>query len=113
VSKRKGLYQSIIIQKVINITWFARRQDEGVIYSKLFHPIPLPTIALVLTAVECGIDEWITGSREDIDFKASDYKKAYEDHVNMLKLFKEKTQEVGILPKIQVKLYRNGRYVPH
>lgn len=31
----------------------------------------------------------------------------------MLKLFKEKTQEVGILPKIQVKLYRNGRYVPH
>jgi hypothetical protein len=51
VSKRKGLYQSIIIQKVINITWFARRQDEGVIYSELFHPIPLPTIALVLTAV--------------------------------------------------------------
>jgi hypothetical protein len=30
----------------------------------------------------------------------------------MLGLFKDKTENIGILPRIQVKLYRNGRYVP-
>ncbi|KAI0286189.1 hypothetical protein BC826DRAFT_874380, partial [Russula brevipes] len=109
VTERKGLYQNIIIQKAINAVWFARRNDEGVVFSKFFHPISLPTIALVLTAVECGIDEWTTGSREDISFKSSEYKKIYEEHVSMLNLFKDKTQNIGIMPRIQDKLYRNGR----
>jgi hypothetical protein len=30
----------------------------------------------------------------------------------MLSLFKDQTQNIGIMPRIQVKLYRNGRYVP-
>jgi hypothetical protein len=51
VSERKGLYWNLIIQKVINIVWFAKRLDEGVVNPKFFYPIPLPTIALVLTAV--------------------------------------------------------------
>jgi hypothetical protein len=51
VMERKGLYQNVIIQKAINTAWFAHRNDEGVVFSDSFHPIPLPTIALVLTAV--------------------------------------------------------------
>jgi hypothetical protein len=36
----------------------------------------------------------------------------YEDHIGMLELFRDKSQQDNIIPKIQVKLYRNGRYVP-
>jgi hypothetical protein len=50
--------------------------------------------------------------RGHVDFRVSDYKKTYEGHINMLELFRDKTQQVGIVPKIQVKLYKNGRYVP-
>ncbi|KAI0282036.1 hypothetical protein BC826DRAFT_881974, partial [Russula brevipes] len=108
VVERKGLYQNIIIQKAINAAWFAHRNDEGIVFSETFHPIPLPTIALVLTAVSffCGIDEWITGTREALNFKSSEYKKIYEEHCSMLGLFKDKTENIGILPRIQVKLYR-------
>ncbi|KAI0287420.1 hypothetical protein BC826DRAFT_917178, partial [Russula brevipes] len=109
VLERKGLYQNPILQKAINVIWFANRIDEGVLYSKFFRPIPLPTIALVLTAIECGINEWRTGSREDIDFKLSDYKNTYEDHVVMLNIFKDETQNIGIVPKIQNKLYQNAQ----
>jgi hypothetical protein len=49
--ERKNLYQNIIIQKAINIVWFAHRLDEGIVFRKFFYPIPLPTIALVLTTV--------------------------------------------------------------
>jgi hypothetical protein len=51
VLERKDLYQNDILQKAINIIWFANQNDEGVVFSKFFDPIPLPTIALVLTAV--------------------------------------------------------------
>ncbi|KAI0287572.1 hypothetical protein BC826DRAFT_1117581 [Russula brevipes] len=110
VAERKGLYQNVIIQKAVNIIWFAHRRDEGVEFPGYFHPFPLNAIALVLTAIECGIDEWISGSHEDIDFKSSDYAKIYQDNVNMLNVFKDKTEEFGIVPMMQKKLYRNGRF---
>jgi hypothetical protein len=51
VSERKYLYQNDILQNAINAIWFANRSDEGVVFSKFFEPISLPTITLVLTAV--------------------------------------------------------------
>jgi hypothetical protein len=128
VLERKDLYQNDILQKAINAIWFANQKDEGVVFNKFFEPIPLPTIALVLTAVstflflscqwiipscqqiECGIDEWKTGSREDVDFKLSDYKNIYQDHIGMLNILKDETQNIGIVPNIQSKLYKTGRY---
>jgi hypothetical protein len=37
----------------------------------------------------------------------------YKEHISMLELFKEEsqTQKANIVPKIQVRLYRNGQYV--
>lgn len=49
---RTGIYESPIIQEIINITWFANKSDEGIEYGAYFqNGIPLVTIALVLTAV--------------------------------------------------------------
>jgi hypothetical protein len=47
-----GIYESPVIQEVINLTWFANKSDEGIEYSSYFeNGIPFVTIALVLTAV--------------------------------------------------------------
>ena len=49
--ERKGMYQHPIIQKAVNVMWFQNKQDEGIRYTDTFKPIPVPAIALVLTAV--------------------------------------------------------------
>jgi hypothetical protein len=49
--ERKGLYQSKLIQKVVNTMWFRNKQDEGITYSSYFNPFTIPALALVLTAV--------------------------------------------------------------
>ena len=49
--KQKGLYNHPIIQKAVNAMWFQNKRDEGIVYPDLFKPIPVPSIALILTAV--------------------------------------------------------------
>ena len=48
---RKDIFCNKNIQKVVNAMWFAKKQDEGVVYYKYFKPLPDVTFALVLTAV--------------------------------------------------------------
>ena len=33
--------------------WFQNKRDEGVVFTEMFKPIPVPAIAFVLTAVCC------------------------------------------------------------
>ncbi|KAG0698832.1 hypothetical protein DFH29DRAFT_809820, partial [Suillus ampliporus] len=68
-----GIYKTRLIQSVINDMWFANRSDEGIVYAKYFDPLPVQTIALILTAIECCIDEWMTGVKEDIKFSLVAY----------------------------------------
>ena len=50
-TKRKGMYQAKILQKVINVMWFRNKQDEGVVHAEKFNPLTVSALALVLTAV--------------------------------------------------------------
>ena len=52
-TERKGMYKHPIIQKAVNVTivmWFQNKRDEGIRYKDMLKPIPIPAIALVLTA---------------------------------------------------------------
>lgn len=128
VDERKGPYQHEVIQKVINIMWFNKRADEGILYSEFFDPMPVPAIALVLTAVscsatlydflmklhtqiECSIDEWLTGSKASVTFSASDYKAIYMAHIRSLMDYGQETSRRDLLGKLQTRLYNYGRYV--
>jgi hypothetical protein len=51
VTKRKGMYQTKLIQKVVNVMWFRNKQDEGVVHEDKFNPLTIPALALVLAAV--------------------------------------------------------------
>ncbi|KAG2034074.1 hypothetical protein BDR03DRAFT_828963, partial [Suillus americanus] len=45
-----SIYKTDLIQSVSHM-WFANRSDEGIVYAKYFDPLPVQTMALVLTAV--------------------------------------------------------------
>jgi hypothetical protein len=49
--ERKGMYLHPIIQKAVNVMWFQNKRDEGVQFTEMFKPFPIPAIAFVLTAV--------------------------------------------------------------
>ncbi|KAH7920043.1 hypothetical protein BV22DRAFT_1021966, partial [Leucogyrophana mollusca] len=109
VDARKGLYKAEILQSGTNDMWFANRHDEGVIYHQYFDPMPVETIALVLTATECCIDEWATGIKEDIKFTAAAYADVYKAHLKCLLKFGEHTRKYDLLGKIRRDLYINAR----
>ncbi|KAF8230447.1 hypothetical protein L208DRAFT_1400539 [Tricholoma matsutake] len=108
--EHKGLYQSNLIQKVINAMWFRNKQDEGITYSSYFNPFTIPALALVLMAIECCIDEWITGIKTDIPFTTALYQDVYEDHICCLQHFKKHTGKHDILTNILLKIYNRGRF---
>jgi len=53
--ERRGFLKAPIVQKIINMMWFANKNDEGIKHHALFKPFPLPALALVLTAVSVGV----------------------------------------------------------
>ncbi|KAL6305982.1 hypothetical protein BKA93DRAFT_775949 [Sparassis latifolia] len=110
MNKKTGLYKTEIIQMVINDMWFANKQDEGIRYHEYFNPISDVTIALVLAAIECGIDEWATGIKEDIAFSAASYKEVYEAHLHCLEDFEKHTVKYGIVRKLREMLHSNARF---
>ncbi|KAI6156713.1 hypothetical protein BKA82DRAFT_3964865 [Pisolithus tinctorius] len=106
---RRGFLKVPLIQKIINMMWFANKHDEGVKFPEHFKPFPYPALALILTAIECCIDEWATGQRGDISFTTQEYRSVFESYLKCLQDFDNATKEVGILPAICSKIYAIGR----
>ncbi|KAG1732916.1 uncharacterized protein EDB91DRAFT_1151042 [Suillus paluster] len=99
-----GIYKTELIQSAVNNMWFTNRSDEGIVYAKYFDPLPVQTIALILTAIECCIDEWMTGVKEDIKFSSVAYSPVYLIHLKSLRRFEERTAAYKLLGKIGVDL---------
>ncbi|KAI6101925.1 hypothetical protein F5141DRAFT_1008579 [Pisolithus sp. B1] len=97
-----------LIQKIINMMWFANKHDDGVLFHKHYKPFPYPALALVLTAIECCIDEWMTGMWMDIPFTIQEYCGTYKSHLKCLQVFKDATKVYNILLAICMKLYEVG-----
>ncbi|THH07052.1 hypothetical protein EW146_g9434 [Bondarzewia mesenterica] len=87
LSNKSGLYQHPIVQKIANKSWFNNPRDEGIAYADLFDLLSVEAIALILTAIECGIDAWATGCKIEVPFYGTEYKPLYGRHVKTLKAF--------------------------
>ena len=46
-----GFCQGKIISEVLHAVWFNGKHSQGIIFENLFNPIPLETIAIILTLV--------------------------------------------------------------
>ncbi|KAJ7088510.1 hypothetical protein B0H15DRAFT_1022499 [Mycena belliarum] len=109
--RRKGLYKAKIIQKSANLMWFNNRRDEGAMHPEVFGPIlPKPAFALILSAIECGIDEWATGVKTDVPFTSADYRSVYLDHLKALDDFEKHTASRDILGNILTRVHNIGRF---
>ncbi|KAG1804409.1 uncharacterized protein BJ212DRAFT_1284416, partial [Suillus subaureus] len=109
---KRGIYKTELIQSAVNSMWFANHGDKGVIHRRYFDPLPVELLALILTAIECCINEWITGVREDIKFLSATYSPVYQVHLNSLQHFNECTNAYNLLAKIGINILDLVRYVP-
>ncbi|KAI6029634.1 hypothetical protein BKA83DRAFT_4047772 [Pisolithus microcarpus] len=107
--ERRGFLKAPLIQKIVNTMWFANKHDDGVVFHKHYKPFPYPALALVLTAIECCIDEWMTGTWTDIPFTIQEYRGTYESHLKCLHAFEDATKDYDVLPAICTRLYEAGR----
>ncbi|KAJ6510912.1 hypothetical protein C8R45DRAFT_814744, partial [Mycena sanguinolenta] len=108
---RKGLYKAEIIQKLTNLVWFPNRRGEGAMHPEMFGPaLPKPALALVLTAIECGIDEWGTGIKTDVPFTSAEYRGIYLQHLKALDDFEKAAGARDILGNIRIRLHNIGRF---
>ncbi|TDL30147.1 hypothetical protein BD410DRAFT_834329 [Rickenella mellea] len=105
-----GLFEHPIIQKAINAMWFVNRSDEGVKYADVFTPFPHQALALVLTAIQCCIDEWSTGVREKIEFSAASYSSDYNKHLEVIEDFAKRTVAFQMVPKLLTRILKNARF---
>ncbi|KAJ7634870.1 hypothetical protein FB45DRAFT_865486 [Roridomyces roridus] len=108
-STRTGIFRNRAIQKLVNAAIFPNRRAPGATLPDYFDPLPLVTLALVLTVFDNCVDEWATGIRTDIPFTASEYREVYQRHVSTLEEFAVATKKYGILDKILQDLHDNGR----
>ncbi|KAG2355975.1 hypothetical protein BDR07DRAFT_1424615 [Suillus spraguei] len=76
---------------------------KGVVYHKYFNPMPVRTVALVLTAIECCI-------KEDIRFTSASYGAVFSRHLTSLQHFDERTAPYKLLPKIRTNLHDTARF---
>ncbi|KAI5986585.1 hypothetical protein EDC04DRAFT_2581754 [Pisolithus marmoratus] len=104
----QGFLKALLIQKIVNTMWFVNKHDNGVVFHNYFKLFPLLALALVLVAIECCIDEWVTGTQTDIPFTIQEYHGVYESHLKCLCACEDAMKLYNALPSICTRLYDVG-----
>ncbi|KAI0294526.1 hypothetical protein BC826DRAFT_1104596 [Russula brevipes] len=108
--KRHRPYRHSILQRAINVTWFRTRDDVGVVNHEHFSPMPVSIIAITLTVVECCIDEWSSGMRQDSSWDDEKFQAVYTSHVSSLFDFKAHSPTSNdVLNQLQCDLLKDAR----
>ncbi|KAG1867723.1 hypothetical protein F4604DRAFT_1927517 [Suillus subluteus] len=107
---KKGIYKMELLQLGVNVMWFANRHDKGIIYHKYFNPMPIEVITLVLTTIECCINEWLQGLKEDVKFTSATYGTVYYGHFGSLQCFNERMAPYKLLERICTNLHDTARF---
>ncbi|KAN0116036.1 hypothetical protein V8E52_006342 [Russula decolorans] len=109
--RRHSPYSHPVIQEAINVTLFRSKDDVGVVFHEHFSPMPIPIIALMLTVVQCCIDEWSDGQRKDSNWDEDKLQAVYASHVSSLFNFQAQGLEknIDVLCQLQCDLLRNAR----
>ncbi|KAG0704167.1 hypothetical protein DFH29DRAFT_997875 [Suillus ampliporus] len=107
---KTGIYKTELLQDGINVMWFANRSDKGIVHNKYFNPMPIEVIALTLTAIQCCIDKWLQGMKEDIKFTATTYGSVYQTHLSSLQRFNKRMAPYKLFERICDNLHNVARF---
>jgi Domain of unknown function (DUF6532) len=123
-----GLFENPCATHILRTQWFGDANDEGILFHVYFNPIPLPTLALMFTAmseiacqghttneaqVENCLDEWNDENFRSIDFTEKLYREMYESYVSNLEMLGNHPQGLHILARLQQRLHDKARYGSH
>ncbi|OCH87278.1 hypothetical protein OBBRIDRAFT_850603 [Obba rivulosa] len=98
-----GFAKHAVFTEVFRTEFFKSRTDAGVTYVDRFRPVSLPFLGLLFTVVECCLEEWRDGHLKKIKFSEADYRKKYEENLEIL-------QEWSDMNPALVKQHRTQMY---
>ncbi|KAF8876416.1 hypothetical protein BD779DRAFT_1560568 [Infundibulicybe gibba] len=106
-----SMYRNPIIQNLLNVHWFGDGTHNRAFYFSGLSLLPLITIALILSAVACAIDEWKTGRFVGVGFERTHYAARFNRFLKTLQQWKEfsATQDHDLATELQTDLLRNAR----
>ncbi|KAH9985001.1 hypothetical protein BJV77DRAFT_1162258 [Russula vinacea] len=109
--KRHRPYRHPIIQEAINVTFFRNEDDAGVVHQEHFSPMPIPIIALILTVVQCCIEDWSDGQRKDTIWGDEKILAVYHAHIASLFSFQaqDPDRDIDVLCQLQCDLLKSAR----
>nr|VWO99054.1 Cytochrome P450 51 [Ganoderma boninense] len=105
----EGLYEADIIQQMANRIYFKDKKDDGVVLQGRYSPFPIVAFALIITAVECAIDEWTDGSFTKVPFTEDKYSPVYRHHLRELRQYEAASDDLHIVTRLCQWIYEDGR----
>ncbi|EIW74505.1 hypothetical protein CONPUDRAFT_160207 [Coniophora puteana RWD-64-598 SS2] len=105
---RRYIYCGPVIQNLLNEVFFQDRDDDAIRCRDFYEPFPKLALALIMTAIDCAIDEWHTGKRGRITFSETAYRPVYKTYLEDLNRFELEGLQHNILGKLQARMYRDG-----
>ncbi|KAJ3475374.1 hypothetical protein NLI96_g11875 [Meripilus lineatus] len=101
---RTGLFRHPIFATIAMELWFKSSTSDAIKCSQSFNPFPIPTLALIATAVKFALDSWSEGQFEDFDFEAD--KNVTKYRATMTHLMEWKEKNAPLLADVQYTLWR-------
>ncbi|GLB43923.1 hypothetical protein LshimejAT787_1501070 [Lyophyllum shimeji] len=114
-----GQNRKIIAKNRETVEWlkehsrFVYKTSKTKVFIEDFQPFPIQALALVLSVIECCLDEWMTGIKTSIEFSSKLYGDIYAGHLQHIKEFQDYTMRnkaCDLLESILTKLYNRGRF---
>ncbi|EIW80283.1 hypothetical protein CONPUDRAFT_90562 [Coniophora puteana RWD-64-598 SS2] len=107
--EHRGMFLAKIIQQLINDIFYKGKKATAVKWEEFFTTFPKPGFALVLSAIECAIDEWQSGSFHRVSFSEMDYRAVFETHLKNLDDFEGQGDNADqVLTKFMQRVHQIG-----
>ncbi|KAH7098006.1 hypothetical protein BKA62DRAFT_773727 [Auriculariales sp. MPI-PUGE-AT-0066] len=98
ITDRNGPYRHPVFRTIMQEQLFLQHERMAVaeLTRSKFNPMPIPTIALIATAVQCALHDWITGIYipKKNPFTTDAWLSAYKKHVSALEKMKLKNRRL-------------------
>ncbi|KAG1740272.1 hypothetical protein EDB19DRAFT_1908445 [Suillus lakei] len=92
--KREGFFRHPILTDIFGAQWLRKRGEAAGEYAAAFNPVPLPTLALIATAIECALRDYVKGYKEIRrgvnEFSGDSYRGSYDSHLCTLRRQEQK-----------------------
>ncbi|KAG1797987.1 hypothetical protein EV424DRAFT_1316323, partial [Suillus variegatus] len=79
---------------LLSVQWLRKRGEATGKYAAAFNPVPLPTLALIATAIECALRDYVKGFKEIRrgvnEFSGDSYRGSYDSHLCTLQRQEQK-----------------------